>query len=93
MAFVYVLRSIKDEKLYIGSTRQLLVERLVRHNKGQVPSTRMRIPFTLLYSESFDDFSNARKRELYLKSGSGREYLLRILAKRAGTQAAKGVRL
>ncbi len=93
MAYVYVLKSLKDSKFYIGSTRQTIGKRLLRHNSGQVISTRNRLPFILLHSESFSDYTNARKRELYLKSGSGREHLSRILLNRAGTQVAKGGRL
>ena len=93
MAHVYVLRSLKDQKLYIGSTRQTVLERLQRHNLGNVKSTKNRAPLLLLYQEYFDDYSDARIRELYLKSGSGREHLKRILLKRAGTQVVKGDRL
>ena len=84
---------MKDDKQYIGSTRGSVEERLDRHNKGFVVSTSIRRPFVLLYSEKFDNYSDARKREIYLKTGSGREHLNRILIKRAGTQAAKGDRL
>ncbi len=93
MAFLYVLKSCIDNKLYVGSTRQTLEQRIRRHNNGQVDSTRNRRPFILLHSESFKEYSNARKRELYLKTGSGREHLNRILINRTGTQAAKGGRL
>ncbi|MDD4980591.1 MAG: GIY-YIG nuclease family protein [Candidatus Omnitrophica bacterium] len=93
MAFVYVLKSSKDNKLYVGSTRQNIKERINRHNNGQVQSTKYRRPLSLLYSEHFDDYSHARKKELYLKSGSGREHLNRILVRWAGTQVAKGGRL
>ena len=93
MSYVYVLQSLKDNKLYIGSTREHLHERIRRHNAGFVESTKDRRPFILIYHEEFDIYSVARKREIYLKTGSGREHLARILAKRAGTQAAKGDRL
>lgn len=93
MAYTYVLGSLKDRKLYIGSTRQAIEERLRRHNKGDVKSTKNRRPFVLIYRQYSDDYTNARKRELYLKSGSGREHLERILLRGAGTQAAKGDRL
>ena len=93
MSYVYVLKSLKDNKLYVGSTRQALEERITRHNGGQVISTKNRRPFILLYNESFAEYANARKRELYLKSGSGREHLNRLINKRAGTQVAKGGRL
>ena len=71
--FVYVLRCI-DNKLYTGSTRDLQ-NRLTAHNMGKVRTTKNRRPVQLIYTEEFDDYSSAYKRELYLKSGSGREWL------------------
>ena len=77
-----------------GNTlRDSLNDRISRHNQGQVSSTKFRTPLVLLYSEYFDDYSAARKREIYLKTGSGREHLKLILEKWAGTQVAKGGRL
>ena len=93
MSWVYVLRSLKDNRLYVGSTRQSVEERVSRHNSGQVSSTRNRKPLVLLYTEHYDDYSDARKKEIYFKTGSGRECLSRILTNRAGTQVAKGDRL
>ena len=93
MPFVYVLKSLKDLKLYIGSTRGSIRDRIKRHNNGGVVSTRGRMPFIVLYQEEFISYKEARKRELYFKSGSGRESLRRILDNRAGTQVAKGDRL
>ena len=71
--FVYVLRCI-DQKLYTGSTRDLQ-KRLRAHDAGKVRTTKNRRPVKLIYTEEFDDYSEARKRELYLKSGAGREWL------------------
>lgn len=94
MAFVYVLRSLKNSYQYIGSTRQSLEERLTRHNSGHVASTKGKRPFILLHSESFDNYTDARKRELYFKSGSGREHLRRLLEKkRAGGGVVNRTRL
>ncbi len=93
MCHTYVLRSNKDNKLYVGSTRTSINERLHRHNSSSVKSTSKRRPLVLVYTENFNNYSGARRRELYLKSGSGREHLNRILVKWAGTQVAKGARL
>ena len=93
MFYVYVLKSLKDFKLYIGSTRGQIKDRIKRHNNGGIISTRYRIPLIALYHEEFDNYKEARKRELYFKTGSGRESLKRILDNWAGTQVAKGDRL
>ncbi len=71
--FVYVLECC-DQKLYIGSTRDL-DNRLYAHRMGRVKTTKSRRPVKLIYSEEFVNYTEARKREIYLKSGTGREWL------------------
>jgi putative endonuclease len=65
--FVYMLKSLKDEKFYTGHTSDLK-KRLKRHNGGMVRSTKARRPFELVYWESFGTRSEAMKRERQLKS-------------------------
>ena len=60
--FVYVLQSLKDNKYYIGSTSNVEA-RLLFHNNGFQRSTRYRLPFKLLYYESFDSMKEALIRE------------------------------
>jgi putative endonuclease len=66
MFYVYILRSKKDDKLYIGSTNDLR-KRLIEHNRGEVFSTKSRIPFELIYYEAYKEEGDARKRESNLK--------------------------
>lgn len=72
--YVYILKSSATDKLYIGSTRNLN-QRLHAHNSGKVKSTKSGKPYIILYSEKFDNYSSARKRELFLKSGVGRKWI------------------
>ena len=74
MGFVYILLSLKDQKTYTGSTDNL-DRRLKQHNSGQVKSTNDRLPMKLLFTETFETLSEARKRELWWKSGAGRRKL------------------
>ena len=76
--FVYVLFSLKDEKLYIGYTTNLEL-RLIEHNSGRVTSTKDRRPFQLIYHETFTNRQDARAREIFLKSGFGRNQLKKAL--------------
>ena len=69
----YVLRCA-DNRLYIGSTRDLK-KRIEAHNKGKVRTTKHRRPVKLIHVEKTINYSEARKRELYLKSGTGRDWL------------------
>jgi len=78
MHYVYVLKSQKDEGLYIGYTKDLK-KRFEQHNKGLSLSTKNRLPFELIFYESFLNSSDARSREKYLKSGYGRQQLKEIL--------------
>jgi putative endonuclease len=66
MFYVYILKSIKDHKLYIGSTNNLK-RRLKEHNSGSVFSTKLRRPFELIYYEAYKAEKDARKREANLK--------------------------
>ena len=47
MLFVYVLKSVKDNNLYIGQTNNLQ-RRISGHNNGNVQSTKKRRPLILL---------------------------------------------
>ena len=79
MYYVYVLKSLKDRKLYIGHTGDL-VKRFQEHNTGLVKSTKKRIPFQLLYYEACNILNDAVKREKSFKTGFGRAYLKRRLS-------------
>ena len=65
-----------DERLSIGSTRDL-EKRIKAHNKGRVRTTKHRRPVKLIHAEKTTNYAKARKRELYLKSGTGRDWLKR----------------
>lgn len=66
MYYVYILRSLKDNNLYIGSTKDLK-RRLEEHNAGKSFSTKSRRPFVLIYYEAYRAEKDARKREHNLK--------------------------
>lgn len=71
--YVYILRC-KDERFYIGCTDNLK-ERITRHNKGNVPATKNRLPVKLISYFAFSDKYTAFNFEKYLKSGSGRAFM------------------
>jgi len=54
-------------------------ERLKQHNSLENKSTKAYAPLELIYSEKFITRVEARKREKYLKSGIGREYVKTLL--------------
>ena len=59
---------------YIGSTGDLK-ERVIKHKSKSVESTRSFDNILLVYYEACIDKTDARKRELQLKTGFGRGYL------------------
>ena len=101
MAITYVLLSRTTKRFYTGSSREDDVSvRVKRHDGGFVKSTKNGRPWDVVLVEKFLTYTEARKRELFLKSGAGRK----ILAGRfghlkmeeatwRGTQAAEGGRL
>lgn len=77
--YVYILKSLKDQKHYVGLTHDI-DKRLLRHNSGRELATKSRIPFTLIYQEICEDRKSARIREKYWKSGAGRENISKLMA-------------
>jgi len=83
MYYVYILFSLKDNRLYIGFTNNL-IKRIKQHNNGETKSTKHRMPFKLVYYEAHLNQYVALEREKYFKSGWGRKYIkekLRIIFK------------
>ena len=74
MWYVYVLRSLKNGRLYTGSTDNL-ERRLAEHQRGKTRYTRHAGPFELAYFEEHATRLVARRRERALKGGQGRAYL------------------
>ncbi|MBI2122482.1 MAG: GIY-YIG nuclease family protein [Candidatus Sungbacteria bacterium] len=74
MYFVYILLSSKDGRTYTGYTKDLN-NRLQKHNNGEVKATKYRRPLKILLSEKFTNSQEAKKRELWWKSSSGRKKL------------------
>lgn len=58
MAYVYLLKSLKDGNQYIGSTINV-VNRLKQHNNGEVHSTKFRRPMILKGYQLFNTINEA----------------------------------
>ncbi|TSC93172.1 MAG: putative endonuclease [Candidatus Berkelbacteria bacterium Licking1014_7] len=76
--YTYILKSIKDNKLYTGSTKNLQ-ERFEQHCKGKVFSTKHRRPLELIYYEACLNENDARRRERVFKSYRGKMFIKRRL--------------
>ena len=75
MFYVYVLKSLKSKRLYVGFTEDLK-KRLEEHNRGIGGKfSKSNKPFKLVFYEAFLDKKDAIKQEKFYKSGYGREVL------------------
>lgn len=77
---VYVLKSLRNGRLYTGSTNDVQ-RRLTEHNSGHSKYTSLTKPFKLVYQEAYETRLEARRRELFLKTEKGRELLERLIGK------------
>jgi len=78
MFYTYVLQSKKDKKLYYGYTADL-TQRFEAHTNGHVEATRDRRPLKLIYYEACCSKADALKRERYLKTFHGRNFIYKRL--------------
>ena len=74
MYYSYILKSLKDNKYYYGSTNDI-EKRLVKHNSGQVRSTKGRMPFVIHFVEENSTRGLAFQREQFYKSINGYNFL------------------
>jgi putative endonuclease len=74
MAYVYILKSLKNNRFYIGSTNDI-DRRLDEHNRGKSLYTKSVRPFELVYKEEFLLLKDARKREYLIKKKKSRKYI------------------
>jgi len=66
MFYIYILKSKKDNKLYIGYINNLK-RRIKEHNSGDNKSTKFWRPFELIYYEAYKSEDDAKRREDMLK--------------------------
>ena len=76
MACIYILFSKAKNLFYVGSTRENdATKRLVAHNRGKTKSIKSGCPWIIIYEEQHVNYTDARKKELFLKSGTGRKWV------------------
>ena len=78
MFFVYILRSGKGVRYYIGCTKDV-ARRLAQHNAGMTQATRNLRPWLLVHTEEYQTLVAARRREAHIKSWKSPEYMRRAL--------------
>ena len=77
MFYVYVLENRKKDR-YFGSTNDIK-RRVQEHNSGQNQSTKSGKPWKVIFYEAFVIESDAKRREKYLKTSTGRRMFSRMI--------------
>lgn len=84
MALLYILEN-KNGKHYVGITSKSLSERVNKHNRGEVFSTKFFKPWKLIYFERYNTFKEARIREIQIKSWHGGNAFKKLLDRAVGS--------
>ncbi|MEA1926246.1 MAG: GIY-YIG nuclease family protein [Patescibacteria group bacterium] len=71
MYYVYLLK-LNNDTIYTGRSDNLK-RRIIEHQQGKVRSTKNKLPVLLIYYEAYLNKKDATARELYLKTGDGRQ--------------------
>ena len=74
MYYVYILLNDSKTRTYTGVTDNV-DKRLGEHNAGRVKSSNPYRPYKVIYTKSFETLSEARQKEKFYKSATGRRRL------------------
>ncbi|MAF13464.1 MAG: hypothetical protein CMI53_01040 [Parcubacteria group bacterium] len=90
MPCTYILYSRSTNKFYTGSSREKAANnRLKSHNAGKTKSTKAGRPWIIIHQEKYQNYTDARKREIFLKSGQGRKYIKTLNSRAEGCQSGR----
>jgi putative endonuclease len=79
----YILFSFKLNKYYVGSTPDI-ERRLKEHNRGKEKFTKTGLPWKLVYVEKFENLTEARGREHYIKKMKSRKFIENLISFQSG---------
>jgi putative endonuclease len=82
-AFVYVLKSERNGRYYVGSTDNL-IRRYRQHASGQVYTTKRMLPIVVAGWKECDTLLAARRLERALKARKSRDYIELFLRSTSG---------
>ena len=80
MYYVYVLLNETGTRTYTGVAEDVN-ERLAEHNAGRVKSSSPYRPYRIIHSEAFETLKEARRKEGFYKSTTGRRRLKELFFK------------
>jgi len=73
MYHVYFIKSLKNNKVYVGSTSKQPETRLKEHNSNSNTFTKHNKPFKLIYYETYICKRDSLNRERFYKTGFGKK--------------------
>lgn len=74
MYFVYAIKSLNRNYIYVGMTENILV-RFHQHNNGKEKTTKPYSPFELIFTMECENIVEARKWEKFYKTSEGKRRL------------------
>lgn len=78
MFYFYIIKSLKNGKLYLGYTPELK-ERLKSHNEGKNFATKPNTPYELVFYSAFKNKQDAVECEKYFKTTAGWKRIHKML--------------
>ena len=75
---VYILKSQKNGRFYVGSTSNLN-RRLEEHNSGKSRYTSETKPWKVVFSQEFETLSKAKKVEYWLKRQKDADFIEKVI--------------
>lgn len=79
MYYLYILKSEKINRFYIGITNNLQ-RRLRQHDSGLSKYTKTILPIKLAFFQTFEDINEVRKAEKWLKKSKSKSLIQKIIA-------------
>jgi len=79
---VYILLNKSKTRTYTGVATDV-DKRLKRHNDGNVPASRPYRPYDVIHIETYATLEEARQKEYFYKSTTGRRKLREIISQLA----------
>ena len=76
--YIYVLKSLQKDFIYVGFTNNLK-RRFTEHNNKEELSTKHYAPFDLIHYEAYINEKDAKRREDYFKTTKGKVTLRQML--------------
>ncbi len=78
MGYVYILRSLKNSRYYIGSTVNFN-RRLQQHKQGRIKATMNLLPIEKMFVQRYNTTRTAKKIEYWLKKQKDKGLIEKVI--------------